>query len=295
MKIENINRAQLEPALKGDTVDYLYHFGISSNDKILNSMKDLKAIVVAGSADRIKRMAETWSEQNNKSKILKLPKEERFSVYYTGGVLFSSHGMGMPSISIAVQELMKLVYFVKKGNLTEMDQVFWCRVGTSGGVGLAPGSVVISTEALLPDLKPYRLFVTGKEHFFESKFPEKCIEAIIKANVKEKINIVKGKTIGANSFYIEQNRIDGAISLCTEKEKMDWLKKASEFGVKNIEMETPLMAGFLNHWGFSNFAAICCTLLNRLNGDQITSTHEELERYSVNAETVLWNYLKLLK
>ena len=76
---------------------------------------------------------------------------------------------------------------------------------------------------------------------------------------------------------------------------MDWLKKASEFGVKNIEMETPLMAGFLNHWGFSNFAAICCTLLNRLNGDQITSTHEELERYSVNAETVLWNYLNYIK
>ena len=81
--------------------------------------------------------------------------------------------MGMPSISIAVQELMKLVYFVKKGDLSEMDKVFWCRVGTSGGVGLAPGSVVITTEALLPDFKPYRLFVTGKEHFFESKFPEK--------------------------------------------------------------------------------------------------------------------------
>jgi len=295
MKIENINRAQLESALKGETVDYLYHFGISSKDEILNSMKDLKAIIMAGSANRVKRMAETWSQKNNKSKILKLPKEERFSVYYTSGVLFSSHGMGMPSMSIAVQELMKLVYFVKKGNLTEMDNVFWCRVGTSGGVGLEPGNVVVSTEAVLADFKPYRLFVAGKEHFFESKFPEKCINDIIKANTKGKLNIVKGKTIGANSFYIEQNRIDGAIALCSEKEKMDWLKKAAEFGIKNIEMETPMMAGFLNHWGFSNFATICCTLLNRLNGDQVGSTSEELESYSLNAETVLWNYLELIK
>jgi len=210
-------------------------------------------------------------------------------------VLFSSHGMGMPSISIAVQELMKLVYFVKRGDLTEMDKVFWCRVGTSGGVGLLPGSVVVTTESLLPDFKPYRLFVAGKEHFFDSKFPEKCIDEIIKASSKEKINTVRGKTIGANSFYIEQNRVDGAIALCTEKEKMDWLKKAESLGVKNIEMETPLVSGFLNHWGFSNFAAICCTLLNRLNGDQINSTHEELENYSVNAETVLWNYLEKIK
>ena len=292
MKIENMNMAQLEPALKGETVDYLYHFGVCSSDEILKDMKDLKAIVMAGSADRIKRMAKTWSQKNNKAQIIKFPKEERFSVYYTNGVLFSSHGMGMPSISIAVQELMKLVYFVKKGNLSEMDKVFWCRVGTSGGVGLVPGSVVITTEALLPDFKPYRLFVTGKEHFFESKFPEKCIDEIIKANSKEKINIVKGKTIGANSFYIEQNRIDGAFALCSDKDKMDWLKKAESLGVKNIEMEAPLVAGFLNHWGFSNFAVICCTLLNRLQGDQISSTPKELEDYSVNAETVLWNYLE---
>lgn len=295
MKIKNMNKAHLDKALKGKSVDHLYHFGVCNSDDVLCPMKDLKAIVMAGSADRIKRMAEAWSKKNNRSKILKFPKEERFSVYYTNGVLFSSHGMGMPSISIAVQELMKLVYFVKKGNVKEMDKVFWCRVGTSGGVGLEPGSVVISTEALLPDLKPYRLFVAGKEYFFESKFPKKCIDKIIKANAKEKINIVKGKTIGANSFYIEQNRIDGAIALCSEKEKMAWLKKAAKFGVKNIEMETPLMAAFLNYWGFSNFAAICCTLLNRLHGDQVSSTSKQLERYSANAETVLWNYLKLLK
>ena len=278
--------------MKSQMVDHLYHFGVCSSDSILITMEDLKAIVMAGSADRIKRMAETWSKKHNNSKIIKFPKDERFSAYYTSGVLFSSHGMGMPSMSIAVQELMKLVYFVKKGDLEEVDKVFWCRVGTSGGVGLKPGSVVLSTESLLADLKPYRLFVAGEEYYFDPKFPEKCIEEIIEANTKEDINIVKGKTIGADSFYIEQNRIDGAIALCDEKKKLEWLKKAEKAGVRNIEMETPMMVGFLNHWGFSNFAAICCTLLNRLEGDQVSSTHEELEKYSMNAEKVLWNYLE---
>lgn len=291
MKVENMNKAHLDRALKGEIVDHLYHFGISSADEILASMKDLKAIVLGGSPHRIARMAKTWSDNNKKSPMLKFPKDERFTVYYTHGVLFSSHGMGMPSMSIAIQELMKLVYFVKKGNLSEVEKVFWCRVGTSGGVGLEPGSVVISTESVLPDLKPYRLFVAGVETYFTSKFPEKCIDEIIKANANEKMNIVKGKTIGGDSFYIEQNRIDGAIAMCDEKGKMEWLKKAEKFGVKNIEMETPMMVGLLNHWGFPRFAAICCTLLNRLHGDQVTSTVQELEQYSMNAEKVLWNYL----
>ena len=80
--------------------------------------------------------------------------------------------------------------------------------------------------------------------------------------------------------------------MCDEKRKLDWLKKAEKFGVKNIEMETPMMVGLLSCWGFPRFAAICCTLLNRLHGDQVTSTVKELEQYSMNAETVLWNYLK---
>ena len=207
MKVEHINKAHLDSALRGETVDYLYHFGVSSADDIMNSMADLKAIVLGGSPHRIARMAKTWSDNNNKTPLLKFPKDERFTVYYTNGVLFSSHGMGMPSMSIAIQELMKLVYFVKKGNLSEMEKVFWCRVGTSGGVGVEPGSVVVSTESVLPDLKPYRLFVAGEETYFGSKFPEECVEEIIKASANEKINIVKGKTIGADSFYIEQNRI----------------------------------------------------------------------------------------
>jgi uridine phosphorylase len=131
----------------------------------------------------------------------------------------------------------------------------------------------------------------GKEHTFNTVYPAESITEIIKANTDKGLPIVTGKTIGANDFYIEQNRIDGAIAFCTEQEKMEWLKKAEKLGVKNIEMETPLMAGFLNHWGFKNFAAICCVLVNRLKGDQVKATHNDLERYSLNAEKVLWNYL----
>ncbi len=287
MKINNMNKGFMDQVLNGKSIDALYHLGICSDDPLLNLMKDLRAVVMAGSPDRVKRMAENWSQG---SKISKFPKDERFSAYYTNGVLFCSHGMGMPSMSIALQELMKLVYYVKKGSVEEMEKVMWFRIGTSGGF-VEPGTVVLTTQALCADLKPYKLFVLGKEKEFDPSYPESFLEQIIKANDGKGVTIIKGKTVGANSFYIEQNRIDGGIALCTETEKLSWLKEIEKQGIRNIEMETPVMAAFLNHWGFPKFAAICCVLVNRTKGDQVKATKEELESYSLNAEKVLLNTL----
>jgi len=294
MNIENINKAYLDDVLKGKITDNLHHLGICSNDRTLDLLSEIKAVVMAGSHHRIQRMAETWAnkylEKGSKSSVFKFPKDERFSIFYTNGAIFCSHGMGMPSMSIALQELMKLVYYVKKGDLKQIEKIFWCRVGTSGGL-VEPGTIVLTTEGLSADFKPYRLFTLGKEHVFNTTYPTECIKDIIASNTDKTIHIIKGKTIGANDFYIEQNRLDGAIALCNENEKMEWLKKAEKLGVKNIEMETPMMAGLLNHWGFPNFAAICCVLVNRLNGDQVNVTHKDLDHYSINAEKTLWNYL----
>ncbi len=283
----------MDKVLAGELVDHLYHLGISSADDCLKKMKDLKAVVMAGSGQRIARMANAWHENNKDGVFFKFPKDERFTIFYSSGVLFCSHGMGMPSTSIALHELMKLVYYVKKGSIQDIDKVFWCRVGTSGGL-VEPGTVVVTTQALCPDLKPYRLFVLGKEQKFDPNFPIDTVEKIITANVNSKVPLITGKTIGGDCFYIEQNRIDGAISFCDDKEKLKWLKKIEKAGVKNIEMESPVVAAFLNHWGFSNFAVICCILVNRTKGDQVKSTKDELDRYSLNAEAVLWNYLNSL-
>jgi len=294
MRIENINKSYLDKVLAGEFVDHLYHLGISSTDECLKEMKDLKAVVMAGSGHRIERMAKAWHEKNkNRGAFFKFPKDERFSIFYSSGVLFCSHGMGMPSTSIALHELMKLVYYVKKGSVQDIEKIFWCRVGTSGGL-VEPGTVVVTTQALCANFKPYSLFVLGKEKKFNSDFPLNTVDGIVSASVNSKIPLITGKTVGADCFYIEQNRADGAISFCNDKEKIKWLKKAEKFGVKNIEMESPVVAAFLNHWGFSNFAVICCVLVNRLKGDQIKSSKEELDSYSLNAETVLWNYLNSL-
>lgn len=292
MKTENINHAFLDGVLDGSHEDVYYHFGVASTDPMLAKLRDVKAVIMAGSGGRIKEFAQRWSELNAGSEIVAFPKEDRFVTRYTAGVLFASHGMGMPSASIAVQELMRLVFFLKRGDLAAMDEVFWCRVGTSGGVGLPGGTVVVSSEGLMADLKPYRLLNGGTgEYWFDGHFPVATYNAIIDANKHTDFEIVAGKTVAGNEFFLEQFRLDGAICLETPETKMGWLRWLHDNGVANIEMEGAMIAGYLNWWGFSKFAMICCTLLNRLEGDQVTAAPEELHKFSEDSGVALFNYL----
>jgi len=198
----------------------------------------------------------------------------------------------MPSASIALQELMRMVFFLKRGDLDAMDDVFWCRVGTSGGVGLPGGTVVVTSEGLMADLKPYRLLNGGAgEYWFDGHFPPDTYNAIIAANEYADFDIISGKTVAGNEFFLEQFRLDGALCLETSESKMGWLGWLHNNGVANIEMEGAMIAGYLNHWGFSKFAMICATLLNRLEGDQVTATPEQLHKFSEDSGVALFNYL----
>jgi len=292
LKTENINHAFLDGVVDGSHEDVYYHFGVASTDPVLAKLRDVKAVIMAGSGGRIKEFAQRWSELNAGSEIVAFPKEDRFVTRYTAGVLFASHGMGMPSASIALQELMRMVFFLKAGDLDAMDEVFWCRVGTSGGVGLPGGTVVVSSEGLMADLKPYRLLNGGTgEYWFDGRFPGATSQAIIAANEHTDFEIVAAKTVAGNEFFLEQFRLDGAICLETPETKMGWLRWLHDNGVANIEMEGAMLAGYLNWWGFSRFAMICCTLLNRLEGDQVTATAAQLHKYGEDSGVALFNYL----
>lgn len=59
------------------------------------------------------------------------------------------HGMGMPSVGILLHEIIKLMFHAKV-----VDPVFF-RIGTSGGIGLEGGTVIISDEAVDGSLQPH--------------------------------------------------------------------------------------------------------------------------------------------
>lgn len=52
------------------------------------------------------------------------------------------HGMGVPSLSIMLNEIIKLLHYAGA------TDVMFIRVGTSGGIGVDPGTVVVSSGAV---------------------------------------------------------------------------------------------------------------------------------------------------
>ena len=295
MKPENMNRGFLDAVLAGEVSDSFYHLGITSDDPMIKQLRDVTAVIMGGSGGRMTQFAEQWSAEHGNAPILAFPKEDRFVARYTAGVLFISHGMGMPSASIAMQELMRLLYFVKRGDFDALDSVFWARVGTSGGVGLPGGTIVVTTEGLMVDLKPYRLLDGGKgEIWFDGHYPQTIVDDILAANADSGIPMTSGKTVATNEFFIEQFRLDGAIRTASAERKMEWLRWLDENGVRNVEMEGAMIAAYLNHWGFSRFAMVCATLLNRLEGDQVHATPAQQREYNDRSGQVVFTYLRTI-
>ena len=69
----------------------------------------------------------------------------RYSLFKVGPVLSVSHGIGGPSISIMLHEVTKLLMYAG----VSLGSVSFIRIGTSGGLGVPPGSVVVSDKVLL--------------------------------------------------------------------------------------------------------------------------------------------------
>ena len=126
------------------------------------------------------------------------------------------------------------------------------------------------------------------EYWFDSRFPDDGHRRSWRPTQTPTFEIVTGKTVAGNEFFLEQFRLDGAVCMETAQTKMAWLE-GSMTTVRNIEMEGAMLAGYLNHWGFPKFAMICATLLNRLNGDQVTATAEQMHQFSEDSGAALFN------
>ena len=233
-----------------------------------------------------------------------------------GPVISVNHGMGMPSMSILLHEITKLLYHAKATN------VVFIRIGTCGGIGCPPGlslflllplscvcaqrsntkdkrsdsptnrlidgsnkgTVVLTTEGVDAKMRSsYKMVMLGKTRKFETTLDAGLIEEGLAAAAEEpRIPCTSGRTYGADDFYEGQGRLDGALLDYTREERDAWMAQLKDANVKNIEMEAPCFAAFCHRAKIP--AMICCAaLLNRLVGDQVTSTPEQLGAYTDRA------------
>lgn len=265
--------------LESIEVDYLYHLGLdsSSSMNLKDLFGDVKFVCMGGSPERAYEFAKKIQEKLGKtSHVESIGKTERASLYKIGNVISMSHGMGMPSILIFLHEITKLLEYAGCN-----DYIF-IRLGTSGGIGIEPGTLVLTTEAVNNKFNSvFEQKVLDKTYSFPTYLDRKLISKI--ESYARAINgFVLGKTLGTDDFYEGQGRLDGALApLYTDIEKYNYLKRAFNLNVRNIEMESTAFAAFCMRANIPS-AIICVTLINRLNGDQINSTKEHIKRYTDN-------------
>jgi uridine phosphorylase len=273
--------------------DALFHLGLSSDMDLKEMFGDVKFFCTGGSAKRIKLFAEKLADALPGyvpfgSSPVPIGSTDRYEMYKVGPVLMVNHGMGIPSTSILLHEVSKLL-----AHAQAEDPVF-IRLGTSGGIGVEPGSVVLSTEGVNGLLKSeYTLPVLGKLVTRPTNLDESVRNDIANAQkgTEQEDWIMTGKTMATDCFYEGQGRLDGAICEYEENDKMTFLKEAYDCGVRNFEMESTVFAAFTQKLNIR--AAVCCvTLLDRMHGDQHPHTHEQLEAWDERPGDVIVRYIQ---
>ncbi|KAJ8012828.1 hypothetical protein DPEC_G00046930 [Dallia pectoralis] len=283
----------MNPHLETMKEDILYHFNLGTNTHNLPEMfGDIKFVCVGGSANRMKSFAQFIHQElalsGNIDDITDICEgTDRYSMYKVGPILSISHGMGVPSISIMLHELIKLLHHAHCHN------VVLFRIGTSGGVGLAPGTVVVTDKAVDCFFRPqFDQVVLGKVIIRSTELDEGIFKELLQCSSElDNCPTVIGNTMCTHDFYEGQGRLDGALCSFTTEDKMEYLRKAYNTGVRNIEMESTVFAALCRACGLKA-AVVCVTLLNRFDGDQISTPHDVLVEYQQRPQVLVAHLIK---
>lgn len=193
--------------------------------------------------------------------------------------------MGVPSMSIMLHEVTKILHYAG------VQKADYIRIGSSGGIGVPPGTVVITRTALNGELEPFlTLTVLGKPVRRAAHLSAAFIEDLL-AVAEPGIAVVVGATVCADDFYEGQGRTDGAICEHSPDERRAFLQRARQVGVLNIEMESLVFAAFTMRLGI-RATVLCATYVNRLESDQITASHETLDEYSDRPQRLAIRYMR---
>ncbi|KAL0618885.1 Uridine phosphorylase 1 [Plecturocebus cupreus] len=305
--------------------DILYHFNLTTSRHNFPAMfGDVKFVCVGGSPSRMKAFiryvgAELGLDSPDRDYPNICAGTDRYAMYKVGPVLSVSHGMGIPSISIMLHELIKLLYHARCSDVTII------RIGTSGGIvemgsrhvgqaglelltsgdvlasasqnvriaGLEPGSVVITEQAVDTCFKAeFEQIILGKRVVRKTDLNKQLVQELFVCSTElSEFPTVVGNTMCTLDFYEGQGRLDGAFCSYTEKDKQTYLQAAYTAGVRNIEMESSVFAAMCSACGLQA-AVVCVTLLNRLEGDQISSPCNVLAEFQQRPQRLVSYFIK---
>lgn len=273
--------------------DVLYHLALSTKANDLFAMfNDVKFVCLGGSPRRMEEFAfYMWQQLKHDIPAGQTLENiaratDRYAMYKVGPVLSLSHGMGVPSISILLHEVMKLLHYAK------CTDVAFFRMGTSGGLGLKPGTVVITEEVLDGMFQPhFEIQILGEIVRRPVNLDDGLIKALLLCSrPDDDFDVVTGKTMCTSDFYEAQARLDGFICDFSEEEKVEFLKKAHSRGIRNIEMESICFAAMCRQANVRG-AVVCAALVDRLRSDQIDAAPDQVKIWDKRPAVLIARYI----
>uniref|UniRef100_A0A674H302 Uridine phosphorylase n=1 Tax=Taeniopygia guttata TaxID=59729 RepID=A0A674H302_TAEGU len=273
--------------------DILYHLDLGTKTHNLPAMfGDIKFVCVGGSPNRMRAFAQFMRRELGLAGAGEdvadiCAGSDRYAMYRAGPVLSISHGMGIPSISIMLHELIKLLHHAKCRDVTII------RIGTSGGLGIEAGSVVITDMAVDSSFRPrFEQVVLDDVVVRSTELDKDLAEELLTCSrdIPDFPTLI-GHTMCTYDFYEGQGRLDGALCSFSSEKKLDYLRRAYEAGVRNIEMESTAFAALCGLCGLKA-AVVCVALLDRLQGDQIRASHEVLWEYQQRPQRLIAAFIR---
>ncbi|XP_060065715.1 uridine phosphorylase 1-like [Ylistrum balloti] len=282
------------PHIKSLGVDHLYHIALDTSDidKLQAIFGDVKFVCFGGQPSRMEGFVKYINKELGINTNGRCPQNyaagtDRYCVYKAGPVLSVSHGIGVPSLSIVFNEIVKLMHYANCRDVT------FFRIGTCGGIGLEPGSVVLTEKAVDGEFSSfYKMFILGKKVERPAIVNEELLRELKAcASEDDDFRTVIGTTLCTEDFYECQARLDGAFCDFNEEDKMAFMQTLKANNICNIEMESLGFLALCRHAGIKG-AVACVTLLDRLKEDYITVDIPKLKQWQVRAQTLILRYIK---
>jgi uridine phosphorylase len=275
-----------------ETPEYLYSLNLHLSQQVLKKFEGIQYVLMQGSEIRAhslaKKIAQTiFNVDTRYFDLIDLTPASAYACYRIGNILSVSHGMGSGSMMTFLHDISKVMYF--SGN----HDFEYIRIGTSGGIGISPGVVVITDEVYMANLnKGCKSPDLDADIIYPTCMDTELSQRILNAQPNHlSFEVLRGNSIAADDFYLGQARFDGAITpMYDEKKRQAYFKKIQALSILNIEMESAAFASFCYRAEIPA-AMVAVTLINRLLGDQLSVSSETLGEWSDRSQQVVMHYL----
>lgn len=278
--------------------DILFHLELANKkDDLEHLFKDVKFVCMGGTVDRVENFAalikseipQLSSQSNRPEERFDFSKNgRRFSLFKIGCVLCVNHGVGYSSVTIVLHEIVKLLHYARV-----RDPIIF-RIGTSGGIDLPAGTVVIAEKVCNDYFEEVFEFPVLAKRVQMAAILDRNLAAELKRLSSEKcpdIPVVNGKTMSQEHFYESVASVKASICHCDDdvvrEGYFDLLRRNN---VLNADMEAVAVAAITNRLGIK--AAVVNVIVNDLLHPTEGVGHEVLAEWQIRPQRIVAEYIK---